>query len=292
MWRVRIYAAIAFTVVALVATVFAKERTQADDGEHADAMLPAPHVRRDDDVPVDARTVLTAQLTDEAMTIDRALATVTDKLSAADTQRAHRLAAAYRLLRISAPSSDRLATARRHAAARLLIDRDLAERRILADELFQLRDAAKRTAGEVSRAGELVMPGSLLRPVRGKIARHFGILQHERSKATLSRRGIDFDVELRTAVVSPAAGTVRYAGPIRGLDSGVILDHGTYFTVIAKLGDLAVPVGAPVSRGDKLGRAARHRVYLEVRVKLGAGGLPIDPEPVLEPQTQRERDPR
>jgi septal ring factor EnvC (AmiA/AmiB activator) len=75
---------------------------------------------------------------------------------------------------------------------------------------------------------------------------------------------------------------VRYAGPIRGLDAGLVIDHGDYYTVIGKLGDLGVPVGAPVTRGDRIGRAARHRVYFEVRVKLGAGGRPIDPEPLLE----------
>jgi len=74
---------------------------------------------------------------------------------------------------------------------------------------------------------------------------------------------------------------VRYAGPIRGLDHGVILDHGDYVTVLGKLGDLALPVGMHLARGTRIGRAARHRVYFEVRVKLGPGGLPIDPEPLL-----------
>jgi septal ring factor EnvC (AmiA/AmiB activator) len=111
--------------------------------------------------------------------------------------------------------------------------------------------------------------------------RHFGTLEHERSKAMLSRRGLDLEVEDHSPVVAPAAGTVRYAGPIRGLDHGVILDHGGYVTVIAKLAELALPVGAPIAAGDRIGRAARHRVYLEVRVKLGPGGLPIDPEPLL-----------
>jgi septal ring factor EnvC (AmiA/AmiB activator) len=74
---------------------------------------------------------------------------------------------------------------------------------------------------------------------------------------------------------------VRYAGPIRGLDQGVILDHGGYLTVIAKLGEVALPVGAPIAAGDRIGRAARHRVYFELRIKLGPGGLPIDPEPLL-----------
>jgi septal ring factor EnvC (AmiA/AmiB activator) len=98
----------------------------------------------------------------------------------------------------------------------------------------------------------------------------------------LSRRGIDIEVEIGDPVASPAAGTLRYAGPIRGLNRGVIIDHGGYYTVIARLGEITPPVGAPIAAGDRLGRAARHRVYFEVRVKLGPGGLPIDPEPLLE----------
>ena len=59
------------------------------------------------------------------------------------------------------------------------------------------------------------------------------------------------------------------------------IHHGAYLTVIAKLGEVALPIGASIAAGDRLGRAARHRVYVEVRVKLGPGGLPIDPEPLL-----------
>jgi len=82
---------------------------------------------------------------------------------------------------------------------------------------------------------------------------------------------------------------VRYAGPIRGLDDGIILDCGEFYTVIAKLADLAVPVGAPIHRGDRIGHAARYRVYFEVRVKLGPGGLPIDPEPLFEKPAKKPR---
>jgi septal ring factor EnvC (AmiA/AmiB activator) len=104
---------------------------------------------------------------------------------------------------------------------------------------------------------------------------------HERSKATLSRRGIDLEVDDHRPVTAPAAGTVRYAGPIRGLDQGVIIDHGTFVTVLAKLSDVALPIGTRLAAGDRIGRAARHRVYLEVRIKLGPGGMPLDPEPLL-----------
>ncbi len=225
---------------------------------------------------------LTRQVADELAAIDRARSVVDAKLGAADAARARRLAAAYRLLRTSSREpSDGMAAARRRAAVRLLLERELAERRLLAGEGAQLRRAAAAKQAEAARVPELELPVEIGRPARGKIVRRFGTIHHERSNATLARRGIDLEVEAQSPAVAPADGVVRYAGPIRGLDAGVIIDHGSFLTVIAKLGALAVPAGAPVRRGDRLGRAARRRVYLEVRVELGAGGLPIDPEPLL-----------
>jgi murein hydrolase activator len=247
------------------------------------ALAAAPRVRADDEPKPAAATVAAASpgelLAAETDSIDRALATVTEKLAAADAARARRVRAAYRVL--SAPAADPLASARSRAAARLLLARDAAERALLADEAARLRAAHGRVAADETRLGALAAPAELLRPAHGSIARHAGTIEHERSRATLARRGLDFEVDDRAPASAPAAGTVRYAGPIRGLDNGVIVDAGDYLVVVAKLGDLTVPVGAAVARGDRLGRAARHRVYLEVRLKVGPGGLPIDPEPLL-----------
>jgi septal ring factor EnvC (AmiA/AmiB activator) len=232
----------------------------------------APRARADDG--------LAQQLDDEAAAIDRALATVTEKLTAADDTRGKRARAAYRALH-TAPGDDAMTVARRRATAHLLLEHDTGERALLLDEASRLHAARGRITGELAELPSIARPTELVRPAPGQIARHFGTLAHERSKAMLSRRGIDIEVEDRVAVVAPAAGTVRYVGPIRGLDQGVILDHGAFLTVLAKLGDVALPVGASIAAGDRIGRAARHRVYLEVRVKLGPGGLPIDPEPLL-----------
>src|SRR5439155_23796372 len=172
--------------------------------------------------------------------------------------------------------------ARRRAAARLLAERDTAERALLADELAHLEAAKQRTAVDASKVPELALPTELAWPVwRGKIARRFGEYTHAPSKAILSRRGIDIEVDDHAPVVAPADGIVEFAGPIRGLDSGIVIDHDGYYTVLAKLADPAIPVGTQVHRGDRLGRAARRRVYFEVRVALGPGGVPIDPEAVL-----------
>ena len=103
----------------------------------------------------------------------------------------------------------------------------------------------------------------------------------ERTGARLSRRGLDFAAQPGRVIAAVADGTVRWVGPIRGLDAGVIIDHGGYTTVIGKLADLVVRPGASVRSGDPLGVAALTRVYLEGRVPIGAG-LPIDPEPLLD----------
>ena len=228
----------------------------------------------------DTRNDLAKQLTDESAAIDTALATVAEKLTLVDADRTKRLGAAYRTL--NASSKDPMVAARSRAAARMLVARDLEERQLLSGELSELRTAKQRVTTEVARVPQIELPEDLARPAKGTIARRFGVFVHDRSKAQLSRRGVDIEVEgPRTPVVAMADGTVRYAGPIRGLDKGIVIDHGSYFTVVAKLGDLAVPIGVPVKRGDAIGRTARHRAYVEVRVKIGPSGLPIDPEPLF-----------
>lgn len=253
----------------------------------AGLVLVTAHAYADDtsSARVDARARLAAQLAAETETIDRTLATVGEKLSAADAQRLRRIRAAYRIVRSQLPSdasaADRMASARRRAAARLLLDRDRAERSLLAAEAAELEAARTTKVAAAAQVPTLALPEEIGRPAKGAIARRFGTYRHDRSKATLSRRGLDFETELHAPAWAAADGTVRYAGPIRGLDHGVILDHGDYLTVVAKLTGVSVPVGVRVARGDVLGRAARRRVYLEVRAKVGPGGLPIDPEPLL-----------
>ncbi len=234
---------------------------------------------------VDPHAALADQLAAERDTLDRTVTTVAEKLSAADAQRVRRIRAAYRLLHAplapDASADDRMVHARRRAGARLMLARDTAERSLLAGELARLDAARTVTVAAAAKLPTIALPDALGWPAKGKIARHFGALEHEKSHATLSRRGLEIEVEDHAPAFAIADGIVRYAGPIRGLDHGVIVDHGDYLTVIAKLSDLSLPVGAHVARGDRLGRAARHRVYLEVRAAVGPGGLPIDPEPLL-----------
>lgn len=235
--------------------------------------------------------ILIEQLDAQHQAAARAAEQVDAKLRAADATRAARVRAAYKLLRgagspLAVTPERRTAVARSRATARLLLARDRAEASQLADESALLTAALARIARDRTAAAavSLPAPGSLLRPVTGEIVRRFGTLEHDRTRTSLARRGLDFDVADDATVVAPEAGTIRYVGPIRGLEHGIILDHGPAhgtITVIAKLAPPSLVRGDVVARGDVLGHAARRRVYLEVRVPVGPGGTPIDPEPLL-----------
>jgi len=174
-----------------------------------------------------------------------------------------------------------MAVARTRATARLLLARDRAEEAQLADEAGLLAAAIARIERDRAAAATAPAPVALTAPVAGEIVRRFGTLVHERSGAVLARRGIDFEVAADAPVVAPADGVIRYAGPIRGLDHGLILDHGGTWTVVAKLAPLAYVAGTRVSRGTIIGYPLKRRVYLEVRLGIGPGGTPVDPAPLL-----------
>lgn len=247
-------------------------------GDPASTAAPVP-------LTAPARAPLDVQLSAQQRSARRAHDQVTAKLVDREDIRAHRVRAAYKLLRgVGAPLAvapeHRLAVARSRATARWLLARDRDEVDQLADEAARLARALTAIDDQLAAVGP-PPPIRLARPVPGPIARTFGTLPHAASKATLTRRGLDFDAVHGEAVHAPADGVVRYAGPIRGLDRGVILDHGGLWTVVAKLGALDVARGDHVTRGATLGRPARRRVYLEVRVPIGPGGMPIDPAPLL-----------
>jgi septal ring factor EnvC (AmiA/AmiB activator) len=78
-----------------------------------------------------------------------------------------------------------------------------------------------------------------------------------------------------------ADGVIRYAGPLRGLGTAVVVDHGEVVSVTARLRDVPGKVGDAVRRGEALGRAEHRNIYVELRLPLGPGGLPLDPQTLL-----------
>jgi murein hydrolase activator len=239
-----------------------------------------PGAPPDERSPHPLRATVVAALEAQRAAAERALATVEAQRSARAAARARRARAAYKALRSG--GGEPLPVARRRAAARWLLARDRHEEQLLADEVATLAAATARLAADRAAAAVAPLPpAGLDRPARGALVRRFGPYRHDGSGATLTRRGVDLEVADRTEVRTVAAGVVRYAGPIRGLDHGVVVDHGGWLSVIGKLAPPAVAAGDVVARSEVIGQAARRRVYLEVRVAVGAGGLPIDPEPLL-----------
>lgn len=237
----------------------------------------------------DLRGYVTGALDAQLDVARRTRETVDAKRDEARDARRRRTRAAYKLLRAgSAPSwvdpDERMATARRRAAARWLLARDRREETLLADEAALVAGAETRLIADAELARTIALPeATLRRPVRGRIARAFGPFVHERSKATLTRHGVDFEVDDAADVHPVADGTVLYAGPIRGLDDGLVIDHGGFVTVLGKLAPTSLHIGDHVAIGETIAHPVRRRVYLEVRVPVGPGGVPVDPETLFEP---------
>jgi septal ring factor EnvC (AmiA/AmiB activator) len=117
-------------------------------------------------------------------------------------------------------------------------------------------------------------------PVKGPVARGFGLEVDPEFRTETFRKGVVFDVPEGTPVRAVAAGRVRYAGRFRGYGNTVIVDHGEqYFTVSAHLSELAVAVGDWVDSGEAIGQSGESgslsgaQLYFEVR----RGGAALDP---------------
>jgi septal ring factor EnvC (AmiA/AmiB activator) len=162
-----------------------------------------------------------------------------------------------------------------------VILRDLEERKILRGELESANADVARLEHDAETARFLaampVLDGSLARPVAGNVVASFGIYNDEHTHVRLVRRGVELHAPT-PEVVAAAPGQVTYAGPLAGLGTVVVVDHGQgVVTVTAWLARATVARGDLVAAGDPVGRAAGSRIYFEVR----RGGRPVDPFPLL-----------
>lgn len=129
------------------------------------------------------------------------------------------------------------------------------------------------------------LKGRLPPPVRGTVIAAFG-RQDPRYALKKFQRGIVISVVEGAEVHAVAAGKVVHAGPFRGFQELVVLDHGGgLFTVYGHLEKVNLPRGAWVDAGAALGLATYqpidegYSVYFEVRVQ----GTPEDPLIWIEP---------
>ncbi len=216
-------------------------------------------------------------LDDEIAAARRAQTQLAHKLDDKDGHVRARVRALYKLsafgdLPLWVDEGERAAALARRGAARRVILR--AELEAAGGDVARLEREA-----ETARwlAAMPVLDGSLARPVPGNVVASFGIYNDERTHVRLYRRGVELHAPAPD-VVAAASGQVTFAGPLAGLGTVVVVDHGQgVVTVTAWLARAAVARGDLVAARDPVGPAAGGRIYFEVR----RGGRPVDPFPLL-----------
>jgi septal ring factor EnvC (AmiA/AmiB activator) len=235
---------------------------------------------------------------------------VAEKLNERRRHHAARLRALYRIARpqearLWVDPEARTLAARRRAAA-LALARDREELVTLSKELVALEGQRATVARALTEGAAYPQAKTLYRPVaKGQVVARFGVYRDPASNVQLRRRGIEFASERGHNIRAVADGEVVFAGELRGLGPALVMRHGSprtqgtltsapsgrsirlnragYWSVLAGFARLAVQRGALVARGQVLGESAGQRVYVEVRLRAGTAGIPIDPEPLLAP---------
>lgn len=151
--------------------------------------------------------------------------------------------------------------------------RDTAERlTTLGSEQAVLADLMALPLPTVPHGGAAAPTRAYRLPVEGRLVTGLG----EVSGNGVRARGLTLAVPAAAAIVAPAGGRVRFAGPFRSFGRIVIVDHGAGWTsLIAGLGTVAVESGASIAAGAPLGTAPRvdgARVTVELRRQ----GRPVD----------------
>lgn len=172
----------------------------------------------------------------------------------------------------------------RRAAITRLLRRDLRELAVLEQESASAASARDRLRGELaSPAPAMPAPRSLVRPIaRARVRAGFGVRRHGESGADLSARGVELAARPGEPVLAVAAGRVSWTGPLGGGPAtAVLVDHGAFVSVLVGLGRVRVATGQAVTAGQLLGDAAGDELHVEIRLRTGAFGRPVDPEPLF-----------
>ncbi len=176
----------------------------------------------------------------------------------------------------------RINRSRKEQFLRELILRDLHELDALAKELEHVKHSSQiYTASRVSIARKPPMqPKSLVAPTTGTLLEGFGRYRDAKTGAWLVRHGITLQTQPKGYVRAVADGQIRYAGQMHNLGQAVVTHHEGYYSILGNLNALQVEAGKRVRAGQTIASSSS-RTYIEIRLDVGPGGLPINPTPLL-----------
>ncbi len=165
------------------------------------------------------------------------------------------------------------------------LERKLAEK-ARAEEKAALAAAKKAGQNVVARnRGPLApLPAGLVQPVAGSVYTGFGATDD----IGATSEGITFSARPGAMVVTPLAGSVKFAGAFQKYKQIVIIEHsGGYHSLIAGLGKIDTVVGAKLDAGEPVGTAEKteSKIYYELR----RGGEPINPRQSMVAQRKQDK---
>lgn len=154
------------------------------------------------------------------------------------------------------------------------------EARNLDDLVLKIK-AKKKAAPKTEVSKKL--PAGMVLPVSGNVRTAFG----ETGELGDKSKGITFSTRPGASVITPLAGTVRFAGPFQKYRQILIVEHqGGYHSLIAGLGQIDTVVGASLSAGEPVGRAGSGDAA-EIYYELRQNGDPVNPQKLLVAQRKQ-----
>lgn len=128
------------------------------------------------------------------------------------------------------------------------------------------------TPAAIMSSSPVAAPRPYVLPVTGRTVLGFGAM----GEGGVASRGLTLAPRPGAQVVAPAAGRVAFAGPYRGYDQIVILEHASGWTsLVTGLAQAQVSVGQELVAGAPLGTAAQ--ASPQVTVELRHNGEPVNP---------------
>jgi septal ring factor EnvC (AmiA/AmiB activator) len=115
---------------------------------------------------------------------------------------------------------------------------------------------------------------------RGFVAQHFGRHQHPVLRhVVVDNRGIDIQTDNGEAVRAVFAGRVLTVAQVPGMNTIVMIQHGEYFTVYARLRSVNVHEGEQVGARETIGTAATDAEgTTQVQFQLWRNSANLNPE--------------